>query len=160
MDVREREIFDLVEPGVASQGVDLVEVALGGGRRRTVIRIVVHSEAGVTHADCARVTRIVGRTLDESRVVPGSYLLEVSSPGTDRVMKEPREFELFRGRPVRLRLVDTAEEIAGRAAGTEGDDVVLARDDGTRDVLPWPRIAKARLAEEPPAPGTGRGQRA
>ena len=144
----EREIFDLLEPGVASQGVDLVEVELAPSKRRTVVRIVVHSAGGVTHADCARVTRAVGNILDESEAFPGSYLLEVSSPGMERVLKTPREFDVFRGRAVRVHLRDAPEDVVGRAAGARGDAVVLVREDGEL-ILPWTRVARVRLLPEP-----------
>jgi ribosome maturation factor RimP len=150
---RDREIFELVEPGVASQGVDLVDVELAPARRRTIVRLIVHSDAGVTHADCARVTRVASRILDESGAMAGSYVLEVSSPGTERVLKTPREFDLFRGRAVRVHLRDGSEEITGRAAGARGDAVALMREDGEL-ILPWTRVAKARLVMEP-APAGG-----
>jgi ribosome maturation factor RimP len=156
---RRRRIEELVGPVVALQGVDLVEVALGGGRRRAVVRVVVHSEAGVTHADCVRVTRAVGRALEDAAEVPGSYLLEVSSPGLDRVLKRPREFDLFRGRRVAVRLVDAPAEVTGRASGSRGEAVALACDDGGEEVLPWSRVASARLlpgANEPGSRRTGR----
>lgn len=146
MGERDREIFDLVEPGVASQGVDLVEVELAMSRRHTTVRLVVHSSGGVTHADCARVTRVVGRILDEVNAFPGTYLLEVSSPGLERILKAPREFDVFRGRAVRVHLRDGPEEV-GRAAGARGDDVVLEREDGEL-ILPWTRVARARLAPD------------
>jgi ribosome maturation factor RimP len=153
---REREIFDLVEPAVASQGLDLVEVSLGGGTRRPVVRVVVHSAAGVTHADCVRATRAMGRVLDEANALPGSYLLEVSSPGTDRVLRTPREFDVFRGCAVRVQLADGTKEIDGRAAGSRGDAIAVARENGEEDILPWSRIGRARLVPEPPDSKGGR----
>lgn len=156
--VEEREIFALLEPHVGSQGLDLVEVALSGGRRRAVVRLVVHSEGGVTHGDCARITRVAGSVLDEACAFPGSYVLEVWSPGTDRVLRSPREFDLFRGRLVQVTWADGDGGATGRAAGTRGEEsVALTREDGGEDVLPWSRIARARLVPEPPERGTARG---
>ena len=158
MHEREREIFHLVEPAVASQGLDLVEVGLSGGSRRSVVRVVVHSAAGVTHADCTRATRAMGRVLDEANAFPGSYVLEVSSPGTDRILRTPREFDVFRGRAVRVQLADDTQEITGTAAGSRGDAVAVARESGEEEVLPWSRIGRARLVPEPPGrPGVKRG---
>ncbi len=147
---REREIFDLVEPAAAAQGLDLVEVALGQAGRRAIVRVVVHSAAGVTHADCARLTRAAGHVLDGEDVFRDGYVLEVSSPGTDRVLREPREFDVFRGRAVRVVFADDAGEVEGRAAGARGDAVVLARTNGAEELLPWSRIGRARLMPEPP----------
>jgi ribosome maturation factor RimP len=156
--VEDPEIFALLEPLVGSQGLDLVEVAISGGRSRAIVRLVVLSEAGVTHGDCARVTRAAGAVLDEAGAFPGSYVLEVWSPGTDRVLRAPREFDLFRGRMVQVMLADEAAPRVGRAAGTRGpEEVALARDDGGEDVLAWSVVVKARLIPEPPAKGAQRG---
>jgi ribosome maturation factor RimP len=152
---REREIFDLVERAAAEQGLDLVEVGLGRAGRRTVVRVVVHSAAGVTHADCARMTRAAGHVLDGAARFPEGYVLEVSSPGMDRVLREPREFEVFRGRPVRVVLADDSRELEGRAEGTRGDAVVVAQANGVEEILPWARIGRARLMPETPG-GSGR----
>jgi ribosome maturation factor RimP len=145
---RDREIFDLIEPGISPLGVDLVEVTVAPSRHRTFVRIVVHSARGITHADCERVTRAAGHLLDDAGSIPGSYVLEVSSPGLERVLKAPREFDVFRGRLVRVQLSDEPMEVVGRAAGTRGAAVALARDEGEL-VLPWARVAKAKLAPEP-----------
>jgi ribosome maturation factor RimP len=64
------------------------------------------------------------------------------------VLKAPREFDVFRGRLVRVQLSDEPGEVVGRAAGTRGAAVAVARDEGEL-VLPWARVAKARLAPEP-----------
>ncbi|MFN8176456.1 MAG: ribosome maturation factor RimP [bacterium] len=152
MEDRDRRIFDLVEPGVASQGVELVEVSVAPSRHRTFVRIVVHSRSGITHADCERVTRVAGRILDDAEAIPGSYVLEVSSPGLERVLKTPREFDVFRGRLIRLQMSDEPTEIVGRSAGTRGAEVALSREEGEL-VVPWTRVARARLLPEPAGVG-------
>jgi len=116
--VEEPEIFELLRPVVAGQGAELVEVSVSGGRNRAFVRLIVHAPAGVTHADCARVTRAAAPVLDAAAAFPGAYVLEVWSPGTDRVLKSPREFDLFRGQLVQVALVNEAEAVTGRAAGS------------------------------------------
>jgi ribosome maturation factor RimP len=154
---REREIFYLVEPAAAAQGLGLVEVGLGRSGRRVVVRVVVHSAAGVTLADCSRVTRSAGHALESAGVFPEGYVLEVSSPGMERVLRGPREFEVFRGRAVRVVLADDSTELEGRAAGSRGDTVILTRSNGVEEVLLWSRIGRARLMPEPPEEAGGRG---
>jgi ribosome maturation factor RimP len=147
----DRELFALLEPLVAAEGVDLVEVAQAGGDRRTTIRVVIHSASGVTHGDCARVTRTVGDALDDAGASRGGYDLEVSSPGLRRTLKAPFEFDVFRGLPVRVWIADGEErgELAGVALGTrDGDRVVLRAEDGSEPVIPWSRVTKARLDEK------------
>jgi ribosome maturation factor RimP len=145
----EQALFDLLEPCVSSQGVDLVEVQLARAGKRQILRLVIHSEQGVTHGDCARVTRAAGAAVDESGALEGSYLLEVSSPGLDRVLRAPREFDVFRGRPVRVRLEEEGGEITGVAAGTRsGSEIVIREEGGDEQVVEWSRVAKARLVPE------------
>ncbi|MEZ5065480.1 MAG: ribosome maturation factor RimP [bacterium] len=143
-------LFELLEPVAESQGVDLVEVGLSRTGRGHVVRIVIHSEAGVTHADCARVTRAAGAALEEDETFPGSYVLEVGSPGLDRVLKEAREFDVFRGRRVRVWIREGGtSERSGVVAGRRGDETVaILEDDGEERVFDWASVAKARLVPE------------
>src|SRR5438034_679477 len=79
---RVREIAERV---AASSGLEVVEVELRGGGKARMLRIVIDKPAGVTHEDCANLSREVGTILDVEDAVPGgSYTLEVSSPGLDR----------------------------------------------------------------------------
>lgn len=146
MEGRERKLSDFLEPAIAAQGVRLVELGVGGSRRGTVVRIVIHSPDGVSHADCGRVTRACGDAIEAAGVLGDRYSIEVSSPGTDRVLRSGREFEVFRGQPVRVRVGQEAEERVGTCAGVRGDDVVLRDPEGNETVIPWSSVTKARLA--------------
>jgi ribosome maturation factor RimP len=158
----ETALFERIEPHVSAQGADLVDVSLFPGPGGTTVRIVIHSADGVTIGDCTRVTRALGGALDEAPELAGRYVLEVTSPGTDRVLRAPREFEVFRGARVQLRLEQPGEEggtgereLVGVAAGTSGESVVVRREDGRETVIPWSRVAKARLNPEKLGRGSG-----
>jgi ribosome maturation factor RimP len=148
MEGRERMVSELLAPVVAAQGVRLVEIGVGGSRRGTVVRIVIHSPEGVSHADCARVTRACRDAIGNAGALGDRYSIEVSSPGTARVFRSGREFEVFRGLPVRVRVEQEAEERIGTCAGTRGRDVVLLGPDGVETVIPWSSVTRARLAAE------------
>src|SRR5438477_11267384 len=105
---RVREIAERV---AASSGLEVVEVELRGGGKARMLRIVIDKAAageisrlsGVTHEDCANVSREVGTILDVEDAVPGgSYLLEVSSPGLDRKLVRPADYARFAGNLVKL----------------------------------------------------------
>src|SRR2546426_4606987 len=97
---RVREIAERV---AASSGLEVVEVELRGGGKARMLRIVIDKPAGVTHEDCANLSREVGTILDVEDAVPGgSYLLEVSSPGLDRKLVRPADYERFTGSRVKL----------------------------------------------------------
>jgi ribosome maturation factor RimP len=97
---RVREIAERV---AASAGLEIVEVELRGGGKARMLRVFIDKPGGVTHEDCANLSREVGTILDVEDVIPGaSYLLEVSSPGLDRKLIRPADYERFTGSRVKL----------------------------------------------------------
>src|SRR5579863_2959600 len=98
---RVREIADRV---AASNNLEVLEVEFLGGGKARMLRVFLDKPlagsdpmAGVTHEDCANFSREFGTILDVEDAVPGSYTLEVSSPGLDRKLTKAREFERFVG---------------------------------------------------------------
>ncbi|HET7205592.1 MAG TPA: ribosome maturation factor RimP [Terriglobales bacterium] len=97
---RVREIAERV---AASDGLEVVEIDFRGGGNARMLRVTIDKPAGVTHEDCANFSREVGTILDVEDVVPGgSYMLEVSSPGLDRKLFRPVDFQRFTGSVVKL----------------------------------------------------------
>lgn len=93
----------VVERVAASHALEVVEVELRGGGKARMLRIFIDKPQGVTHEDCANVSREVGTILDVEDAVPGgSYTLEVSSPGLDRKLSRPADFDRFQGSRVKL----------------------------------------------------------
>lgn len=97
------KIHEIVERVAASSGLEVVEVELRGGGKARMLRIFIDKEGGVTHEDCSNFSREVGTIFDVEDAVPGgTYTLEVSSPGLDRKLSKPAEFERFSGSLVKL----------------------------------------------------------
>src|ERR1700724_1018970 len=96
---RIRGIADRV---AASSGLEVVEVELRGGGKARMLRIVIDKPAGVTHEDCANLSREVGTILDVEDAISGAYTLEVSSPGLDRKLIRPADYERFTGSRIKL----------------------------------------------------------
>jgi ribosome maturation factor RimP len=103
---RVREIADRV---ASSRGLEVVEVEFLGGGTARMLRIFLDKAAagtdplaGVTHEDCANFSREFGTILDVEDVMPGSYTLEVSSPGLDRKLTKAADFTRFTGSRVKL----------------------------------------------------------
>jgi ribosome maturation factor RimP len=103
---RVREIADRV---AASSGLEIVDVEFLGGGKARMLRVFLDKSAagtdplaGVTHEDCARFSREFGTILDVEDVMPGSYTLEVSSPGLDRKLVKAADFTRFTGSRVKL----------------------------------------------------------
>jgi ribosome maturation factor RimP len=126
------EIRRLAERVAASHRLEIVEVEFGGGGKSRTLRVFLEKDAaerarlaeraatgevedlpkgvpvellsGVTHEDCAVFATDFGTLLDIEDVVPGAeYTLEVSSPGIERKLSQPRDFERFRGSLIKLK---------------------------------------------------------
>lgn len=143
--MRER-LLKLLEPAVAALGYELVELEFGSG----LLRLYIDRADGVTVDDCERVSRHVSAVLDVEDPIPGAYSLEVSSPGLDRPLRKPADFERFAGQRAKLELIlplDGRRRFSGTLAGLESDEI-LVDVDGTRFRLPLAQIGKARLVPE------------
>src|SRR5689334_18792525 len=96
-------IRDIAGRVATAHGVEVVEVEMRGGGKARTLRIFIDKPSGVTHEDCANVSREVSTILDVEDAVPGgSYVLEVSSPGLDRKLVRPGDFERFQGSRIKL----------------------------------------------------------
>ena len=96
-------VEELIQPLLVAQGVELVEVQYHRPPRgRASLRLFLDREGGITLEELARLSRVVGDLLDVHDPIPGSYTLEVSSPGLTRALKKPADYQRYVGRLVRL----------------------------------------------------------
>ena len=136
-----------IEPVVGSAGYDLEELVVTPAGRRSVVRVVVDRDAGVTLDDIADVSRAVSEVLDRNDEGMGRtpYVLEVSSPGVDRPLTEPRHWRRNTGRLVAVRVgpAGSTDEVSGRITAVDGSGVTLAVEakgkPGARKRPPTPR---------------------
>lgn len=118
----------MAERVAVSEGLYLVDVELKGGRSNPLLRVYIDKTGGITHSDCQNVSEQLSAMLDVEDPFPGSYTLEVSSPGLDRELRRPGDYEHFAGRRARVILrepVDGQTVIEGRLAGLESGRVRL-----------------------------------
>ncbi len=93
----------IAERVAATGGLEVVEIEFRGAGKSRMLRVFLDKPAGVTHEDCAQFSREFGTILDVEDVVPGgTYVLEVSSPGLDRKLNRPADYERFTGSKVKL----------------------------------------------------------
>ena len=101
------QVHAIVERVAASLGLEIVEIELRGGGKSRMLRIFIDKPGGVTHEDCANLSREVSAIFDVEDAIPGgSYVLEVSSPGLDRKLSRAADFERFQGSRVKLTTKD------------------------------------------------------
>lgn len=179
-----RRVREAAGPVVASFGLMLwgIEVVAGG---RTVVRVYVDAPSdggsgedgvleGVSVDQCAEISRMVGLALDVDEVFSDAWVLEVSSPGMDRMFFEPAQLSPYEGREIDVTLTDPHPDIAGRRkfrgplVSVSGDafvmEVLLAPAEGEKPApsnvsIRWDWVRKARLVPVFPdtsKPGAGK----
>lgn len=122
-------VRQIAERVAASQGLELVDVEFRGGGKARMLRLFIDKPGGVTHEDCAWVSRELGTIFDVEDAIPGgSYTLEVSSPGLDRKLTKPADYERFAGSRIRLTTREPVEDnryFEGRLQGLRDGRVAL-----------------------------------
>ena len=142
-------VEQLIAPTLEAMGYDLVRVRLSGGKQRRRLQVMAEriDESGMTVDDCADISRAVSVLLDTEDPIPGSYDLEVSSPGIDRPLTRPRDFERFAGHEAKIELrdaIDGRRRFRGLLRGLEDGNVLLELDDDIAK-LPCDEIETAKL---------------
>jgi ribosome maturation factor RimP len=105
-----QKIFQLAEQVAEEQGVELFGIELLG-RGKVLLRVFIDKDGGVTLDDCQRFSKSLGIVLDVENPIPGSYKMEVSSPGLDRPLRNLKDYEKNTGKLAR---VITKEKIENR----------------------------------------------
>lgn len=159
MDVASR-VHEVVEPAVAAEGLELVEVTYTGSQ----LQVFVDGVGGVDLDALSTLSTRLSRLLDQHDPVPGRYTLEVSSPGLERPLRTPDQFRRFVGSTVSVK---TKPHVAGerRERGVleaaDEDGIVIAAADGqgpgAARRLAYDEIDRARTVFEwGPAPKPGK----
>ncbi len=140
----------VVLPVIEERGMELVDVEFLHEHGRSILRIYLDREGGVTLDDCADVSREVGRLMDVEEVIPHRYFLEVSSPGVNRVLKKEKDFHRFCGRRIEVKTLEAIggrKKFRGTLAGLS-DNVIRVETVQGMVELPAQLIDKAHLVAE------------
>jgi ribosome maturation factor RimP len=144
-------IVTIVESSLAAMGYELVRVMLRGGNRQVLQVMIDRADGGeITVDDCAEASRAMSALLDVEDPISDAYELEVSSPGIDRPLTRPKDFERFAGLVARIELkqpVDGRKRFRGRLLGLADEAVRLADEDvpDAEFSLPLAGIVRAKL---------------
>jgi ribosome maturation factor RimP len=150
------KIEEIAQRVTESEGMELVEVEIKGGGNQRLVRISIDKPAGITHADCELVSQQVGTILDVEDVMPGGrYTLEVSSPGVERKLLKPHDYERFQGKKVKVTLREAIDgrrtwegTLAGLSEDAAGRSVALEVGPGQTVRFPFEQVLKANLKFE------------
>ena len=128
----EQLVRPVVGPVVERLGYDLEGLTVSAAGRRHVLKVVVDRDGGLGLDDIATLSRELSLALEtDDDLIPGSYVLEVSSPGVDRPLTEPRHWRRNLNRLVKVMMVGGAE-VTARIRSTDDSSAVLS-DDATGD---------------------------
>ena len=121
-------VAEVAAPVAQEQGCTLWDVEYVREAGQWYLRLYLDKDGGVDILDCENVSRRVSDLLDEADPIEGSYTLEVSSAGADRVLKKPEHFQRFCGEEVEVRLYrpkDGKKDFVGRLTGWADGDITL-----------------------------------
>jgi len=145
------KIEEVAQQVAQGEGLEVVEVEVKGGGSARLVRIAIDKPEGVTHADCGLVSEKVGAILDAEDVLPGHYTLEVSSPGVERKLFKPKDYQRFQGKKAKVTLrepVDGRRTWEGTLAGYADGIVLLETEPGKTREFPFEQVQKANLKFE------------
>ena len=152
------QIRAIAERVSAAHGLEVWDVLSRREATGHVIRVVIDRpgpaatpEESVSVEDCARVNREMSTMLDVEDPVPFAYVLEVSSPGLDRPLRGPSDYQRFSGRWAKVvvsEAVDNQKAFEGRLRGVDADQVLLEGAKGRIHRLPLRLITRGRLEVE------------
>lgn len=147
-----QELQDVIATEVETLGYELVELRRAGSRRTPVLDVRIDRRDGsaVTVEDCSRASRAIEARLDADPAIAGDrYVLEVSSPGVERLLRNAADWRRFAGKDANV----LSEAVGGRAnveivgvEGEPGSETVVVRDArGTERRIPLADVREARL---------------
>ena len=145
-------LLELLTPLVSAAGYDLEDVTVTSAGRRSLVRVTVDADGGIDLDAVATISRLVSDALDKDaedpkspRALAGAYVLEVSSPGVDRPLTEPRHWRRATGRLVKVEVGGTT--LTGRVLECSGTGVTLDVG-GTRRTAPWSELGRGKVQVE------------
>lgn len=143
-----RRVEKMIEPVLADMGFELVRVHMFGTKRPTLQIMAERADgAPMTVDHCAEISHTVSALLEVEDPIAGAYNLEVSSPGIDRPLVRPKDYERFAGHEAKVEmrvLIDGRRRFQGRIAGFSEGKVSLETDSG-EVALPIDEIHQAKL---------------
>ena len=148
-DALRRQLEELFRPLLESMGLRLWGLQVPASRGGTV-RVYIDAPDGVSVDQCARVSRHLSHILDAEDPIPGSYTLEVSSPGMERPFFSPDQVREYLGNSVQLKTrvaVQGRKKWRGRVIDTEGERIHMETDSGPQ-AFDWQEIRTIHLLAE------------
>jgi ribosome maturation factor RimP len=146
-----RRIEKTISPMAETMGYEIVRILMvGEGSGKSTLQIMAERPDGTMLIDdCSRLSQAVSALLDVEDIMDEAYYLEVSSPGIDRPLTRPKDFERYKGFDARVEMehaVDGQKRFKGKLLGMTADEIIrLEAEDGGISELPFDGVQKAKL---------------
>ena len=149
-------VTGFAQPILESMGLELVDIEYGRVGRDALLRLFIDKEGGIMLDDCAEFSRELSMVLDVEDAIACNYTLEVSSPGLDRPLKKPSDYDRFAGRLIKVRTYEPfcddggnkRKTFLGKLEGLVNGVVIMKLTEGQTASIPIERVAKANLEFE------------
>ena len=148
IDLDRDAIGEIIERVTSREGLEMVHWETVGPRNNFVLRIFIDKPGGVNHGDCETVSNQVGTLVDVDDLIPGKYMLEVSSPGIERGLYKRADYERFAGNRIRLKTgapINGQRNFRGLLVGIAQDMVSMDADGTGMIEIPYESIVKANI---------------
>lgn len=145
----EQKVTELVNSLLSSDIIELVDVEYVKEGQDYFLRVFIDKPGGVTINDCETVSRSMDGKLDEFDWIKEHYYLEVSSPGLDRPLKKPADFQRNIGKQVEIKLyqpIDDKKLFEGVLVSKDGEKIVIETQQGQQITFTESQVALVRLA--------------
>lgn len=143
-----KKVEEVASPVLEAMGFELIERQLVNEHGHRTLRLYIdHDDRQVTIDDCADVSRALEGPLDVADVVPGSYHLEISSPGIERPLRRAKDFERFAGETIQVRTkrpLHNQKNFVGVLQGIENGQILLQNENGVSKI-PLEELRKAHI---------------
>lgn len=143
------KITQLIRPTIEALGFEYWGLVYQPNQGRALLRIFIEQAAGITVDDCAKISRQISSILDVENPIHSAYVLEVSSPGMDRLLFEPEHFKRYLNQAITVKLhepVDGRRNFSGKLLDFSIDGLIELEQEGQVYVLPFSQVQKAQVS--------------
>jgi ribosome maturation factor RimP len=145
-----QSVIELIEPSLLAKGLELVDVEFKKEGKNWVLRVFIDKEGGVTLEDCQKISSLVGDLIEVEEVIEPTYIMEVSSPGLNRVLKKEKDFIRFSGKKIGVQChapLNGRKKFTGILKDFKNQSIHLEVD-GQLQKIAINQVAKANLVIE------------
>jgi ribosome maturation factor RimP len=145
------DIEVLIAPVLEQKKMELVDIQLTSEHGKKLLRLFIDKEGGFSLGDCEVMSDELGKLFDDTDVIKASYILEISSPGLNRVLKKEKDFNRFKGKKAKINVfapIDGQRNFMGDIVSASGGKVTVEDIHSKTVTIPIDNIAIARLEPE------------